>query len=196
VCSRDEVARQAPLTWPEQKDHAARYIENAPYGADVKNIIKRTTLIVRDMEKSVHWYTEVLGMTKYYDNEVVLSGGGLPAGGKGDRTRLVILKAEDPVIGMIGLLQWIEPKLPGHDKPPTYQLTFGQPVFVVQTDDARGVSERAMALNTRIQTPLHDSDVTGADGRTIKMRSVYVFDPDGHFYEVNQRVAVLEAGMQ
>lgn len=162
----------------------------------MKNIIKRTTLIVRDMEKSVHWYTEVLGMTKYYDNEVVLSGGGLPAGGKGDRTRLVILKAEDPVIGMIGLLQWIEPKLPGHDKPPTFQLSFGQPVFVVQTDDARTVAERAALLNTRIQTPLHDSDVTGADGRTIKMRSVYVFDPDGHFYEVNQRVAVLEPSMQ
>ncbi|MFQ5635438.1 MAG: VOC family protein [Gammaproteobacteria bacterium] len=68
------------------------------------NIIKRTTLIVRDMAKSLRWYERVLGMTVYYDDAVVLSGVGMAAGKAGDRTHLVILKCEDPDIGMIGLL--------------------------------------------------------------------------------------------
>jgi catechol 2,3-dioxygenase-like lactoylglutathione lyase family enzyme len=42
----------------------------------MSNIVKRTTLIVRDMAKSVVWYEKVLGMTRYYDDEVVLSAGG------------------------------------------------------------------------------------------------------------------------
>ncbi len=78
----------------------------------MNNIVKRTTLIVRDMETSARWYEQVLGMTRYYDNEIVLSGIGMAAGNAGDRTHLIIMQAEDPVIGMIGLLQWVEPELP------------------------------------------------------------------------------------
>ena len=47
-------------------------------------IVKRTTLIVRDIEKSRAWYQEVLEMSAYYDDEVVLSGTGMAAGKKGD----------------------------------------------------------------------------------------------------------------
>ena len=32
-------------------------------------LIKRTTLIIRDMNASSQWYEEVLGMTLYYDDE-------------------------------------------------------------------------------------------------------------------------------
>ena len=75
-------------------------------------IVKRTTLIVRDIEKSRAWYEQVLEMSAYYDDEVVLSGTGMAAGKKGDKTHLVILKCQDPVIGMIGLLQWVDPIWP------------------------------------------------------------------------------------
>lgn len=62
----------------------------------MSNIIRRTTLIVRDMAIARRWYEQVLGMTVYYDDEVVLSGVGLAAGKAGDRTHLVIMQAEDP----------------------------------------------------------------------------------------------------
>ena len=39
-------------------------------------IVKRTTLIVRDIKKSRAWYEQVLEMSAYYDDEVVLSGTG------------------------------------------------------------------------------------------------------------------------
>lgn len=45
-------------------------------------IIKRTTLIVRDMEKSLNFYRDILGMSVYYDNQITLKGDLLPAGKK------------------------------------------------------------------------------------------------------------------
>ena len=79
-------------------------------------IVKRTTLIVRDIKKSRAWYEQVLEMSAYYDDEVVLSGTEWAAEKKGDKTHLVILKCQDPVIGMIGLLQWIDPVWPAPEK--------------------------------------------------------------------------------
>ena len=75
-------------------------------------IVKRTTLIVRDIEKSRAWYEQVLEMSAYYDDEVVLSGTGMAAGKKGDKTHLVILKCQDPVIGMIGPVSYTHLTLP------------------------------------------------------------------------------------
>ena len=37
-------------------------------------LVKRTTLIVRSLERSVAFYGGVLGLSKYYDDEIVLSG--------------------------------------------------------------------------------------------------------------------------
>ena len=68
--------------------------------------IKRTTLIVRDIRKSQQWYEDVLGMTVWMDTDFTLSGQGLAAGKAGDVTHLTIMQANDPTIGMIGLLAW------------------------------------------------------------------------------------------
>ena len=78
----------------------------------VRTINKRTTLIVSDMKRSLAFYEDCLGMTVYYDDEVIVSGDGLPAGEPGSKTHLIILKCQDPVIGMIGLLEFLEPRLP------------------------------------------------------------------------------------
>ena len=94
----------------------------------MKNVLKRTTLIVRDAGRSAQFYREVLGLSVWYDDEIVLGGRGLAAGRRGDRTRLVIMKAEDPVIGMIGLLQFTDPPLPEPEGERT-RLGIGDVVF-------------------------------------------------------------------
>lgn len=152
------------------------------------NIIKRTTLIVRDMQKSVQWYEQVLGMTRYYDDEVVLSGIGMAAGAAGDRTHLIILKCDDPEIGMIGLLQWVDPLMPAPDEIPT-SVGYGNPTFVVASDDSRGACERARALGTYIHSEPHDWSIKGANGMMKNFIGVSLFDPDGYFYELNQLVS-------
>jgi catechol 2,3-dioxygenase-like lactoylglutathione lyase family enzyme len=154
----------------------------------VTGILKRTTLIVRDAQRSLEFYRDVLGMAVWYDDELVLSGRGLAAGGAGDRTRLVIMRAADPVIGMLGLLQFTAPALPepGAERS---RLGIGDVVFVVQTDDVQEVRRRLEAHDARVHAEPHGFEVRGADGTPLRMTSLSFWDPDGYFFEVNERHA-------
>lgn len=149
--------------------------------------VKRTTLIVRDIEASSKWYEEILDMSLYYDDTITLSGQGLAAGKKGDVTHLKIYKCSDPVIGMIGLLQWLDPELPAPEEIPT-EVNYGNPTFVVDTDNVDEVYKKALALETHIHSEPHEWSVRGADGNMINFITLSVFDPDGYFYEINQRL--------
>ena len=152
------------------------------------DIIKRTTLMVRDAESAAQWYAAVFGMTRWMDVPFTLSGTQLAAGQKGDQTRLIIMQAVDDTIGMIGLLAWLDPKMDAPADIPT-RITFGAPIFVVQALDCRATTERARAAGSYIYCEPHDWTVTGADGQPKAMIGASFFDLDGYFYEVNQAVA-------
>ena len=151
------------------------------------DIIKRTTFMVRDAEKAAHWYEQVFGMTRWMDTPFTLSGTQLAAGKLGDQTRLVILKCQHDVIGMIGLLEWIDPKMDAPAELPT-EIKFGAPIFVVASDDAKATLERARALGSRIHCEPRDWQVKGADGQIKQMVGCSFWDLDGYFFEVNQQV--------
>jgi catechol 2,3-dioxygenase-like lactoylglutathione lyase family enzyme len=153
-----------------------------------QDIIKRTTLIVRDAERAAAWYEQVFGMTRVMDTPFTLSGMQLAAGKKGDQTRLVILKCVDDSVGMIGLLQWIDPPMPAPDELPT-RIGFGAPIFVVSAQDCRATLARARAAGSRIHCEPRDWTVRGFDGREQAMVGASFFDLDGYFFEVNERVA-------
>jgi len=150
-------------------------------------LVKRTTLIVRDVNRSVAFYRDVLGLSVWYDDEIVLSGTGLAAGAKGDRTRLVIMKADDPVIGMIGLLEFTEPRLP--ESAARTRLGVGDIVFVMQGKDVEAAHRRALAFGARVHAAPHRFEVRGADGQMISMTSLSLWDPDDFFIEYNERHA-------
>lgn len=149
------------------------------------NTIKRTTLFVRDIEKSVQWYKDVMGMTVWLDTDFTLSGEGLAAGKAGDVTHLTIMQANDPVIGMIGLLQWVDPPMPAPEEIPM-SVTYGNPTFVVEAGDAIATYEAAKRLGTRVHSEPHEWSTRGHDGRMKHFMSVSLFDPDGYFFECNQ----------
>ena len=156
----------------------------------IRNVIKRTTLIVRDMEKSRRWYEYVLGMTTWLDTEFILGGQGIAVGSAGDKTHLVIMRAEHDKIGMIGLLQWLDPLLPAPEIPTS--VGYGSPVFVVETDDAAELARRAEELGTRVHTKRREFSVTGSRGETRHLAGTAIFDPDGHFFECNQMLRIEE----
>jgi catechol 2,3-dioxygenase-like lactoylglutathione lyase family enzyme len=153
------------------------------------DIFKRTTLIVRDAERAADWYAEVFGMRRWLDTPFILSGNQLAAGAKGDRTRLIIMQAEHDEIGMIGLLEWLEPKLNTPAEAPT-RIAFGAPIFVVAAKDAAATCARAEALGSHIHCQPIAWSVTGADGRTRDLIGTSFFDLDGYFFEVNQTVRI------
>ncbi|MFN3945118.1 MAG: VOC family protein [Allosphingosinicella sp.] len=154
------------------------------------DIVKRTTLMVRDAERAARWYEQVFGMRRWMDTPFTLSGTQLAAGQKGDRTRLVIMAAEHDEIGMIGLLEWLEPRQQAPEELPD-RIAFGAPIFVVAAEDAAATCARARAAGSRIHCEAHPWEVTGADGRRREMIGASFFDLDGYFFEVNQLVRVL-----
>lgn len=151
------------------------------------DLIKRTTVIVRDAERAARWYEAVFGMTRAMDTPFILSGQQLAAGAKGDRTRLVIMRGEHDQLGMIGLLQWVDPVMEAPAELPT-RIGWGQPIFVVAADDCRATVERARVAGSRVHCEPREWSVTGFDGREQAMLGASFFDLDGYFFEVNERV--------
>ena len=158
----------------------------------MSDILKRTTLMVRDADRARDWYQDVFGMTVWMDVPFTLSGTQLAAGSKGDQTRLIILKCEHDTIGMLGLLQWIDPPQEAPSELPT-TIAFGAPVFVMASEDAARAVERARARGSRIHSEPREWNVTGADGRRKDMLGCSFWDLDGYFFEVNQVVKIHDA---
>ncbi len=152
----------------------------------MKNIIRRTTLKVRDIQKSYEFYTELLGMETYYNNEVTVENDLLPGTKAGDKIHLIILKAQDPVVGMIGLLKPIHPE----EEFPAVEFDFkyGSSVFVVGVDDVEELYEKALKFGAKMRAPLSETIYPGADGNDVHVKSLGLYDPDGHFMECNQRL--------
>jgi len=148
-------------------------------------LVKRTTLIVRSIERSIEFYRDVLGMSIWYDDEITLSGVGLAAGTKGDRTRLVIMQGPDPLLGMIGLLEFVAPRMVEPVR--RERLGIGDIVFVMQGRDVHGVHSRARERGFKIHAAPHEFSVKGASGQKLQMTSLSLWDPDDYFIEYNQR---------
>lgn len=150
-------------------------------------VLRRTTLIVRDLEASLRFYRDVFGFTVWYDSEIAVGGEVLPAGKPGALTRVVILKAEDPRVGMIGLMQYLDPPL-DHPAQRGPRMGIGDIVFVMETDDLPGVHARLKDHDARIHCPPLDWEVPNpAGGPSIKLTTLSFFDPDGYFIEVNAK---------
>ena len=148
------------------------------------NQIKRTTLMVRDMERALEFYRDVLGAKVWFDRPFVLDGGGLAIGKKGDTLRLCIIQFEHAEIGMIGLMEFLDPVMPAPDI--TYEVGYGRPVFVVVAENAQEIYERAEAKGFKTRGAPKTWSTTGAKGETKHFLSTFLWDGDGHFFECNQ----------
>lgn len=155
----------------------------------IHNYVKRTTLLVRDMERALAFYRDVLGATIWFDRPFTLEGA-FPIGKKGDKLRLVIVKFEHDEIGMIGLIEFIDPVLDAPDV--SYDMGFGRPVFVVVADDAPGIYERAVKHGFKTRGEPREWSTTGARGETKHFVGVFLWDADGHFFECNQVTRIEE----
>ena len=151
----------------------------------MQTILRRTTIVVRDIDKSITFYRDAVGLRVGWDREAVL-GDAIPLS-PGAKSRFATVMGEDEMIGMIGLLQVVDPPLPAPTVPKADALAVAATIFVIGTADCDGVYERLKALGARIYKAPYDQELTGRDGAPIKMRSMAAWDPDGHFLEINQR---------
>lgn len=152
--------------------------------------VRRTTLIVHDIDASVRFYRDVLGFEVWLENRGKVTAESLPTDAPlGAPSRFVIMKGRHPWIGMVGLLQYGAPRPP----PPPARLRPGDAVLMIETTDLAGIHARMLAAGTPIHKPPRTTEVTGAGGARWDATFLFARDPDGHMLEINQRDPVVAA---
>jgi len=180
--SSTNVETDRPLT--KKKQSAKAWEENVS-GKPI--VLRRTTLVVKDIEKSLALYRDALGMTVQYDQELKSPNLKTRHGDDGvNRSRLVFLQADNEFIGVIGLWQFLDQTEKDLAEPDAADLTPGEFVFVFNTDDLDATFKRAAATpGVTVIDPPEKSFYPSEAGTITTLVSMLV-DPDGHTIELNQ----------
>ena len=147
---------------------------------------RRATMLVNDIETPLRIYRDILGMRVYYDQQLTISGDGLPAGEPGAKARLVMLQANHPWVGMLGIVQYLDPPLP---PPPPRQrrLGIGDAVFLMNCDDVRAVHlqlREVQGLFVHSEPRVREFPKPG--GGRFRLLGMSFFDPNGYFVELSE----------
>lgn len=148
--------------------------------------IRRSTMLVSSMEESLKLYRDILGLEVWYDDQMTVGGVKLPAGVPENLIRLCILKANDPLVGQIGLMEYLDPPLPA---PGEYskKLSIGDIVFVLNHDDVQSIYDQLKDIDgVYIQSEPHLVEYPAPDGAIYRRKQISFFDMNGYFSEVNQ----------
>ena len=161
-------------------------------GPSIKGAMRRATILVRNMDRSLAFYGGALGLTIYAKVEVDLTKvpffpiGIEPRGGNG---QLCILKGADPLIGMVGLLELREPPLP---EPPhdMRRLGIGSVALVLSVSDADAAVKAVEKLGGSILMPATIARNLGDKaGNFVPVKLFMAQDPDGYFLEIFEPTA-------
>ncbi len=190
IIESDELAREIQIERERAKAENAD-VEMAEQEADKNPLdLRRTTLVVRDIEKSLALYRDALGMSVEYDQELTSPGLAMRYGADGqNRSRLVLLKANDSFIGMLGLWQFLDQTEQDLAEPDPADFTPGEIVllFNSETLDVTFPAAAAAPGVTTIGEPKERRYPSPA-GDIVVMVSMLV-DNDGHTIELNQIIS-------
>jgi catechol 2,3-dioxygenase-like lactoylglutathione lyase family enzyme len=143
--------------------------------------LRRTTLLVRNMDASLAFYEGALGLEKYYDQIITSRDGS-------SQSHLVLLRANDPNVGALGL--W-ELTGAGDAPAPTFteDLVPGEIVLLFNTQDLDTVFPAAAAMaGVTVLSPPTYREYPG-DAVTYEVMVSMLRDPDGHIVELNNRLS-------
>jgi catechol 2,3-dioxygenase-like lactoylglutathione lyase family enzyme len=151
--------------------------QRVPESEQIPVDIRRTTLLVRDVDRSLAFWRDALGLKVVYDRVL---------GEPPNTTRLVLLRANDEFIGNLGIMRRsTDPK----DVPVKYErATTGQPILVVNAKDQETRLELIRKVpGVKIMSGPERIEYPSPDGKgTIPVMVTYLWDPDGNFVEVNK----------
>jgi catechol 2,3-dioxygenase-like lactoylglutathione lyase family enzyme len=161
----------------------------APVADDerVATDLRRTTLIVSDIENSLRLYRDALGFKVIYDNIIRT-----PRSAKTDEEselsrRLVFVRANDNYIGIIGLLQYYKPIKQVRAPEPEAFATGSAVLLFTTTDLATRFPQAAAVPGVKVIDEPIDTTYPSYDGKsTIGVRTSTLYDPDGFLIELNE----------
>ncbi|MEM8814673.1 MAG: VOC family protein [Pseudomonadota bacterium] len=167
--------------------HGPAYAEPVADADRVAIDFRRTTLVVSDIDASLAFYRDALGMQVIYDH-MIRTPREAKTDDEAERSRrLVFLRANDNYVGVLGLLQYTKPVTPPAHQGDT-PFSTGSAVLLFNAHDldstfvkARSVlGTRVLYEPTRTEYPSYDGG-----GKIAVMVSVLT-DPDGFVVELNQ----------
>lgn len=146
--------------------------------------IRRTTFVVRDIDRSLPLYRDALGLKVVYDQ---LIGGGVDADGKAKKPslRLVLLRANDTFIGAMGLMQRLnaEPVPAAEFK----KAGPGQMIMVINVADLdQRWPQIAATPHIKVETAPTRVEYPQPGGGVIPVMFSAIWDPDGNYIELNK----------
>jgi catechol 2,3-dioxygenase-like lactoylglutathione lyase family enzyme len=155
-------------------------------------LFRRTTYLCADAERMADFYAAVFGMTRWYDHTLAVDSRFPPTGAaSGAPARLIVMQAEDPTVGMIGFLQFLDPP-PGSaplSAPADGRVRVGDTVKVFNCADVEAAHARALAAGAVIATPPTVWAVPAREGGgETRLKMFCFFDPEGHYCEASQRL--------
>ncbi|MYD43305.1 MAG: VOC family protein [Gammaproteobacteria bacterium] len=148
--------------------------------------LRRTTLVVADIDTSLAFYRDALRMKVIYDRAI-----NTPRGATNEEAeiarRLVMLRANDDYIGIIGLLQYIKPKKPRVDLEAT-AFHEGTMVLVFNTETLdESFAEASQISGVVVIDEPKLVEYPSYDGQgSISVMVSTLQDPDGFTVELNQ----------
>lgn len=149
--------------------------------------LRRTTLVVRDIDESLALYRDALGMQVIYDNAIRT-----PRDAKTDEeatraSRLVFLRANDDFVGILGLLQYKKPLRPAPNQG-AEPFTTGSIVLLFNSQNLPETFEKARnTIGVRVLSAPSRVEYPSYDGKsTIPVMVSALTDPDGFVIELNQ----------
>ena len=147
---------------------------------------KRTTIVVRDLKKSLAFYRDILGWDVFYegfvDGEGVSQLMGFPCKG----VKMVVLNSQGSQWGNVGLMEVADPAPPVENPPQPTRIRYGEAALVLPCADAMGLHKKiADAGFTIINPPAR----IGVPGRPQAVLEMFCRDPDGVLINLTQRVS-------
>jgi catechol 2,3-dioxygenase-like lactoylglutathione lyase family enzyme len=149
--------------------------------------LRRTTLVVRDANASLKIYRDALGLVSTYDHVIRTPASATTDAASEKSRRLVLLRANDDYVGVLGLLQYYKPALaPRPAKDDT--LSPGDMVMVFNTKDLQAKFEKVKAApGVRIAEAPHPVTYPSYDGKSvINVMFSSFYDPVGNYVELNE----------
>ena len=145
-------------------------------------------ICVKDAEKSLAFYRDVLGFEVWYESDGEVRGTGLPVvdAAIGEPTRFVIMKGRDPYMGMVGLLQYGNPKEHERltDKP---EMRAGDFILMIEMAGIDDVVAKLKEQNYPIYKEPETSHIKSVTDEW-DAKVMYLLDPDGHMIELTERL--------
>ncbi|MXY90016.1 MAG: VOC family protein, partial [Gammaproteobacteria bacterium] len=123
----------------------AAFADPVPEDQRVPIDLRRTTLVVNDIERSLEFYRDALGMAVIYDNLILTPRDAAGVEDAERALRLVMLRANDDYIGVVGLLQYFKPAKETVDLAGTSFME-GTAVLLFNVEDLTGAFARASSI--------------------------------------------------